>query len=206
MPKLSLTSGYTFTRSLSIPLNYDKHDVYAGFKYQYFDKCFLFGQYGETWQFFDTLGKGRYPFWDAGITHDTDIVKATLETNVQITPDPLSVSTKLTSYIGKLDKTLQRGALGLSCTYAEYANTETDIRTQRKLSFGGSGRYEIIPDLSASLAATAERYYITAASSYPYHFIASSGLEYNLNHDITFTLTYSFETYRYSVDSGPVLK
>jgi len=200
-PKLSLTAGYAFTRSETIPAHYNKHDVYGGFKFQYADKSFLFGQVGESWQYFNESGRVNYLFWDAGVTHDFEVVTATLETSVQNTEDPLSVSTKQTSYSGKLDKVLQRGALGLSSTYSEYVNTQTDVRTQRKLSFGGYGRYEVIQALTASLTATADRYYLNGSSGYPYHFIGSSSLAYAFNHDITLTLTYSFETYRYGIDT-----
>jgi hypothetical protein len=167
-PKLSLTSGYAFTRSETSILQYSKNDVYVGFKYQYADKSSLFGQIGESWQYFDGAGKVSYPFWDAGVTHDFDFATVTLDTNVQITPNPLATSTKVTSYTGKLDKTLKRGALGLSIAYAVYADTQTEVDTQRKLSFSGTGRYEVIPDLTASLSATAERYYINVTSGYPY--------------------------------------
>jgi uncharacterized protein (PEP-CTERM system associated) len=200
-PKLSLTSGYAFTRSETSILQYSKNDVYVGFKYQYADKSSLFGQIGESWQYFDGAGKVSYPFWDAGVTHDFDFATVTLDTNVQITPNPLATSTKVTSYTGKLDKTLKRGALGLSIAYAVYADTQTEVDTQRKLSFSGTGRYEVIPDLTASLSATAERYYINVTSGYPYHFIAASSLEFALNHDITLSLTYSYETYLYALNS-----
>lgn len=201
-PKLSLTTGYAFTRSKTATIRFDKHDVYGGFKYQYADKSFLFGKIGNSWQNFKNYNNVSYLFWDAGITHDFEIVTATLETIVQNTEDPLAVSTKETSYSLKLDKTQQRGAFGVSSTYSEYVNTQTETRNQRKLSFSGYWRHEVSQGLTGSLSATAERFYQDVSAGYPYHFIGSSGLSYAFNHDITLSLTYSYETNRYNIDSS----
>ncbi|QEM68671.1 TIGR03016 family PEP-CTERM system-associated outer membrane protein [Geobacter sp. FeAm09] len=202
-PKLSLTLGYAFTRSETVPVNFDKHDVYGGFKYQYAEKSFVFGQIGNTWQNFRHYNSVNYLFWHAGVTHDFEVAVATLETNVQNTEDPLAVSTKETSYSGKLDKVLQRGAVGISSSYSEYVNTQTDTRNQRKLSFSGYGRHEVVESLTASLNATAERYYQNGLrGEYPYHFIATGSLAYAFNHDITLTLTYSYETNRDDINSS----
>ncbi|KAA0890481.1 TIGR03016 family PEP-CTERM system-associated outer membrane protein [Oryzomonas rubra] len=199
-PKLSLTSGYAFTRSKTSLSRFDRHDVYGGFKYQYADKSFVFGKLGRSWQIFDKANDVAYYFWDAGITHDFEVATVTVETKAQTTEDPQSVSTKETDYIGKIDKVLTRGAFGLSSTYSEYVNTQTDIRSQRKLSFSGYGRHEIIPSLTVSLNATAEHFYQINSGDFPYHFIATSGLTYAFNYDISLGVTYSFETYRNAVD------
>lgn len=200
-PKLSLTAGYAFTRSETVPVRFDRHDVYGGFKYQYADKSFIAGQFGNSWQLFNKANDVSYYFWNASIVHDFEVVMVTLETKAQNTEDPLSVSTKETTYSGKIDKNLQRGAFGVSSTYSEYVYTQTDISSQRKLAFSGYGRHEIIPDLTMSLNATAEHYYLQRSGDYPYHFYATAGLAYAFNHDVTLSLTYSYDTYRYTVDS-----
>jgi hypothetical protein len=217
--KFSLSAGYGFVRSEIILGNYDTHNVYVGFKYQYAEKSSLFGKFGNTWEIFDSGEKVSYLFWDAGIIHDLGIAIATLETSVQTTPNPLAASTKTTSYIGKLDKILPRGAVGLSASYLEYENLEFEnsqnaFNSQRKLSFSGYGRYEVMESLFANFSVTAERYYgqgIEAAALSPeqstitdfrYHLYAASGLSYSLNHGITVSLNYTYETYRNDLNNA----
>ena len=206
--KFSLSAGYDFDRIETTQFNYDTHNVYGGFNYQYAEKSSIFGKIGNTWQLLDSGENVSFLFWDAGIIHDLGIAIATLDTSVQTSIDPLTGASKTTSYTGKLDKTLPRGAVGFSAGYYEYENTQTGVNNQRKLSFSGNGRYEVMEGLNATLAVTAERYYgqgvnPTAVSpeqitinGLRYHLYATSGLSYSFNHDITVSLNYTYETYR----------
>ena len=105
--KFSLTAGYAFTRLESQTTNYNRHDLSGGFRYEYADRSFVFGQIGNSWQQFDRGGDANYLFWNAGVTHDFSFAVATAETRVVPSVDPLSVSTKETSYSGRLEKTLR---------------------------------------------------------------------------------------------------
>jgi len=195
--KFSLSAGYDYSRNKTTPFSYDTHDVYGGFNYQYADKSSIFGKIGNTWQMFNNGANANFLFWDAGIIHDFGIAVATLESSVQTTEDPLAVSTKTTNYIGKLDKVLQRGAVGLSSTYTEYEDTQTGINSQRKLSFSGNGRYELIESLQGSLVVTADRFYQTSAvTDFRYHLNATTGLAYSFNRDLVASLNYTYETFR----------
>jgi len=107
--KFSLTAGYAFTHLESQPTQYNKHDLSGGFRYEYADKSFVFGQVGNSWQQFKNNGNASYLFWNAGVTHDLGFAVATAETRVQNAADPLAVSTRETFYNAKLEKTLQRG-------------------------------------------------------------------------------------------------
>jgi hypothetical protein len=198
--RFSLTSGYLFTRLESLPTRFNQHDIYGGFRYEYADKSFLFGRVGNTWQQFDSGLDVNYLFWNAGITHDSRFGLATLETRVATTEDPLAVSTKETSYSAKLDKTLQRGTIGLSASYSEYANTVTDLTDRRKLGFSATGRYEIMQDLTANLGATGERFSQKTAADYPYRFTAVAGLSYALKNELTLGLTYTHVSNLYDLD------
>lgn len=200
--KLSLSAGYAFTRLESNPTQFNKHDLYGGFRYQYADTSFVFGQLGNSWQQFDGGPDVNYLFWNAGITHDFRIAVATLETKVSPSEDPLNVSTKETSYSGKLEKTMERGMLGLSAAYSEYVHTETDLMDRRRLGFSAMGRYEVLQDLTASLTTTGERFSRKTAADYPYRFTGSAGLSYALKNELTLGLTYTYVTYRYELDSA----
>lgn len=195
--KFSLSVGYDYSRNETMPFGYDTHDVYGGFNYQYADKSSIFGKIGNTWQMFNNGMNVRFLFWDAGIIHDFGIAVATLESSVQTTEDPLAVSTKTTNYIAKLDKVLQRGAVGLSCTYTEYEDTQTGVNSQRKLSFSGNGSYELMESLVGSLVVTADRFYReSTVTDFQYHLNATAGLSYSFSRDLMASLNYTYATFR----------
>lgn len=199
--KFSISAGYVFTNLESQPTQYNRHDISGGFRYEYAERSFIFGQIGNTWQSFNGGADVSYLFWNAGITHDLGVAVATLETRVQAAVDPLSVSTKETSYSGRLERTLQYGMVGFATSYTEYLNIQTDRMDRRRLSFSGTGRYEILQRLSANLGVTAERFYYTAGTGFPYHLNATTGLSYTFKHDIALSLIYTFDTQRNSIDS-----
>ena len=199
--KLNLTAGYVFTRLTSTPTRYNKHDVSAGFKYEYADKSFLFGTVGNSWQQFDHDGTVDYLFWDAGLIYTAGGAVATLETKVQTTEDPLAVSTKETSYSARLDKTLQRGTLGVSASYTEYVNTQTDVLDGTKLALSGSGSYEVLQSLTVNLGVSAERFSRTTPADLPYRFTGSGGLSYAFKNELTLGLNYSYVTELYDLDT-----
>lgn len=217
--KLSLTAGYAFTRLLSSDTNYNKHDAYGGFRYQYADNSFVYGQIGNTWQQFSYGRSTDYIFWNAGITHDFDLFTATFETRVenssdpqygssgtsvyQSSADPLSVSTRQTSYSGRIDRKFQRGSLSFSTIYTEYEDTGTSDYSRDKLAFNLSGTYEIYDKLNLGLSATAEHTdYDSGFTSanrlydddYPYRFVGSARLSYAFKDDLSLGLSYIYDT------------
>ncbi|NVN91786.1 MAG: TIGR03016 family PEP-CTERM system-associated outer membrane protein [Desulfuromonadales bacterium] len=200
--KFSISAGYAFTHLESQPSQYNKHDISGGFRYEYAERSFVFGQIGNTWQQFNGSTDVSYLFWNAGITHDLGLAVATLETRVQTAVDPLSVSTKETSYSGRLERTLQYGMVGFATSYTEYLNIQTDKMDRRKLSFSGTGRYEILQHLTANLGVTAERFYFNTGTGFLYHLNATGGLSYTFKHDITLGLNYTFDTQRNDINTA----
>ncbi|MDA8413290.1 MAG: TIGR03016 family PEP-CTERM system-associated outer membrane protein [Desulfobacteraceae bacterium] len=199
--KFSMQADYAFSKTRTTSVNFDRHDLSGGFRYNYADKSFLFGSLGNSWQIFSSGNNVSNLFWSAGITHDLSIFVLTLETRVQFAEDPLSNSTKETSYSGKLDRELKRGAIGLFSSYTEYVITQTGAQDWNRLAFGASGRYEVLPKLTANLEATAERFSQKTAADYPYRFTGTGGLNYAFNHDITLGLTYIYVTNVYDLDN-----
>jgi hypothetical protein len=200
--KLNISAGYAFTRLESLPSKYNKHDLSSGFRYEYADKSFVSGQIGNSWQLFDNGIDANYLFWNAGITHDFDHLVATFDTRVSSTEDPLTVSLKEISYSGRLEKKLQRGMVGISSSYSEFINTETDKRDHRMATIGATGRYELDQDLNVNLTLTGERFSRKTAADYPYRVSTVLGLNFLFNHEITLGMTYSYITNRYDLDSA----
>jgi opacity protein-like surface antigen len=199
--RFSISTGYEFTRLESLPSSFNKHDVNAGFKYEYADKSFLYGLIGNSWQRFDNGIDVSYLFWNAGITHDFHVVVATLETKVASAEDPLAVSTRETSYSGKLERTFERGLLGGGVSYSEFANTATDVTERRKFSINANGRYEILQDLTASVVATGERFSKKTDTDYPYRLTGTAGLSYAFKNELSLALSYTYVTNRHDLNS-----
>lgn len=199
--KLSISADYSFSKTKTAEIRFDKHDLSGGFRYNYADNSFVFGNAGKSWQSFPHGNNVSNLFWSAGITHDLNIAVATIDTKVQFSEDPLTNSTKETTYSGKLDKKLERGAIGFSSSYSEYVITQTGVQDRRKLAFGATGSYELFPDFTATMAATAERFSRKTTADYPYRFTGTGGLNYSFNYDISLGLTYTYVTYLYDLDT-----
>lgn len=196
--KLILTANYVFDSVKADDTAYRKHDAVAGFRYVYADKSSLFAQAGNTWQSFDTGRNVSYLTWNAGLTHDLGIAIATLSTGVQLTEDPQGLSTKSTVYSAKLDKAFKRGALGVSASYTEFENTQTQtVRStgDRVLTFGGTGQYELLQGLNLVVGGVCDHYGGELATEPDYRVTGTAGLSYLFNYDISLGLNYTYVTY-----------
>lgn len=198
--RLVISADYSFTRSDQESTYYTRHSASGGFRYQYGEKSFLFGNAGNSWSEFSRGTNSSNLFWSAGITHDLGFAVATLDTSTQFTEDPLAVSTLQTTYGARLDKTLDRGSIGISSAYSEYVNTETDKATERKFSLGANGRYDLLRDLSVSLSLLGERFHIVSADNFPYRFSATAGMNYLLGEGLSLGLTYTYVAYHYDLE------
>ncbi|MBI5656915.1 MAG: TIGR03016 family PEP-CTERM system-associated outer membrane protein [Geobacter sp.] len=167
LPRFSFTWGYQFSDTGTSTQNYQRHNAYGGFRYEYADKSFLFGQAGNTWQMFDNGINVSNLFWNAGLTHEFPMVTLTLETRVQYTEDPLQSSIKETLYSGRLSRNFERGSLELSSGYSEYEITETGVIDRKKASVGASGRYEILDRTNLSLGLLGEKFSQRTVADYP---------------------------------------
>ena len=201
-PRLNLTAGYAYGRANTDLADYDQHNVSSGFRYEYAGKSFLYGGVGNSWQAFSDDISVSNLFWHAGISKDFSPVVATLETRVQYTEDPLTISTKETSYSARLEKTLEHGSIGISSTHAKYQDTRTDAPDRRKTAVSGFMRYEMSPRLTTSVILTGDKVSRRTSQDYPYHFSGTVGGSYGFNYDISVSLYYSYIDYRSDLDSA----
>jgi hypothetical protein len=199
---LNLTAAYSFSKVDTELVRYDEHDVSTGFKYEYADKSFLFGGIGNSWQDFSDSRSVSNLFWNAGVTNDFGFLVAKVEARVQYVEDPLTSTTKQTSYSASLEKLLQHGAVGLSGSYTDYEATQAGLPDRHKAAFNGFWRYELSPRLLATVTATGDRVSQATADDYPYHLSGSAGMSYGFNYDITAGLTYTYVGYRRELDSA----
>lgn len=192
-PKLSLIASYTYTLDNSIN-PYNRHAPYVGFRYEYKDRSFIFGQGGYTWfsgneQEYGSLNS---PFWNAGITHVLGTYTVSLTTGVQYPVDPLSSVTRETDYALLVTKELNRGSVGINLSYAKYSGDSVTVDTESRYSAGINGRYDLGYRLQASLTASAEKYDHRLTNTYTRRIAINPALSYTLPKEIVLTLNYMY--------------
>lgn len=188
--KLSLTATYAFTREDTAVSVFDKHDSYAGFRYEYADRSFISAQGGNSWISYDTGRNLSNPFWNAAITHAFDGVTINLSAGITYTEDPLGDIVKETSYTGRIAKQIERGELALFSAYTEFDRTGAGTPLPKRLTVGGTGRYEFTERLSATIDLAGEKYERVSAGELPYRFIGGTGFSYTLGEGFTVAVTY----------------
>lgn len=200
--KFALTCGYNYLNADTSLEKYERHNAYGGFRYEYADNSFIFGQAGNTWQSYKNGITVSNLFWNAGLTHDFTFAVAVLETRVQYTEDPLRSSIKETLYSGKIMRKFSRGNAEAAVGYSEFEIVDTGATDRRRLSISASGKYEIWERLTLSLGCVGERYSTKFVTDYPYRFTGNAGLSYAFNNNLTVGLNYYYITNRYAMDES----
>lgn len=201
LEKFSLTWGYSYSNTATSVQKYQRHNAYGGFRYEYGDKSFIFGQIGNTWQLIDTGTHVSNLFWNAGLTHEFPIVTVTLETKVQYSEDPLRSSIKETVYSGKLARAFQRGSLELSAAYSEFEIIETGVIDNKKTTIAAAGKYEILDDITLNLSGVGEKFSnVQTNADYPYRLSGNANLYYSINRDVVLGINYTHVSNRYSLN------
>ncbi len=191
----SLTTDYTFTREIADIDNYDLHQILGGFRYEYADKSFIFGQVGYSWLIYDSGQNLNSIVWNAGLSHQFDTVTATINTGVKYDEDPERNITKESFVNSVLEKRLKRGTLSISPMYSEFVQTETDSVQTRKYGATVRGQFELVTDLSGSLSFTVEKYEQPLIDSYTRRFQFDSVLSYLLAKQLSLSLSYFHTNY-----------
>jgi len=198
--KFSLTGGYVFTNQDTDLQDYNKHDVYGGFRYEYAENSFIHGRAGNSWIGYKGGNDLSNPFWNAGISHALDTVTLSFDTGVVYTEDPRSVMTEETSYTGRVMKKFARGDLGVSLNYAEYRNTDLDTLETTRYGTGLNGKYDLAESLIGHLNFSAERYNDELINTYTNRFVVDYGVTYAIAQDLSVGLNHRYIDY-----SSPVI-
>jgi hypothetical protein len=188
-PKLNLTANYTYTHENSRN-PYDRHEPNLGFRYEYSDKSFFFGQGGYTWFSSRNGSASNDPFWNAGLTHIFDRYTVSLLTGVQYPVDPQSGVTRETDYSVAVTRELSRGSVGLTLSYAEFSGTDIDV--EKRYGAAINARHELAPNLSGNLNCSIDRYEHRDTNSYSRRIFVNPSLSYALPREFTVGLNYIF--------------
>lgn len=190
--KLTLNADYLFIRQDSVNPYY-RNTPSVGARYEYADKCFVFGNGGYTWVDYRNSPDSNKPYWNAGISHTFDTFTVTATAGVQYPEDPLTGLTRETNYTLALDKPLTRGSIGLSASYSEYSGE--NIERTKRYGIGFTGKYDLTERLSSRLNAKVERYDYRDPSGNTRRIYITPGLTYSLPWETSLSLAYSFIDY-----------
>jgi len=194
--RLSISAGYSFGRVLTDLVDYDQHDINSGFRYEFAERSFIYGGIGNSWQSFSYGRSASNLFWHGGLSRESGLFLAALESRVRYTDDPLAVSTKETLYTASLERKLEQGRVGVSTGYSKYLDTSTDARDRRKAIASGFLSYEFSPHLATSFTVTGDKVSRSSVSDYAYRLSGTAGVSYVFNYDVTASLSYSYIEYR----------
>ncbi len=193
--RFSISTGYIFTRELAKTNDFNQHLAYGGFRYEYADKSFVFGQGGNVWTKYKDGQRLNSVFWNAGISHTVDSVTASVTTGKHYVEDPLRSIIQETFVSGVLEKRFERGAVSISPIYSEYVLAQSDALYTRKYGATAQGRYSFTDDLSGTVSFSAEKYEQPQLGSYTRRFLVTSGLSYLIARQLTVSLYYNYVDY-----------
>ncbi|UFS69106.1 TIGR03016 family PEP-CTERM system-associated outer membrane protein [Geomonas sp. RF6] len=204
--RLSLNASYSYGSVNTDIADYTEHNVSGGARFEYADKCFVYGSIGNSWQDFDNGRDASNFFWNAGVTHDFVVFTGTLEGLVRYSDDPLTVSTKETRYSATLEKRMDSGTMGFSVVRSEFDAEETlslAAESDRKVTaINLFTRQELSSRLAVALALTGDKVTRDEGTGYPYHFSGSASVTYSFPYEISTALTYTHTEYRYEIEES----
>lgn len=198
--RLSARIGYKFidedvTGETTQQIDYEKHDLWGGLRYEYGENSYLFGTAGYTWiDFVNGVGKDDF-IWDFGVSHDFRLLVATVALGVRYVEDPEGSILREENYRLAVNRDWTRARLGLSVSYSEYFDANLDELDTRR--YGGTASYahELTSRLNGTATFSAFRFEEELEDTWTRRLIGSLALAYLLAPDFTSSLTY------YRIDS-----
>jgi hypothetical protein len=207
--RTGLTAAYSYTDLESDDGDevggYKQHATSAGFRHEYGPDSFVYASAGPT---FTDRKRGRNTTdltWLAGVTHDFGRTVGTLETAQEFREDPdRDVPVKTTTFSGSLLRTLARGTIGLTATYAIFDDEDINGDDEESVTGILTLTRELSPRLTGDLSMRAQ--YRDYDVSYTRLYSPSAGLSYLFGHDITSSLRYIYMDSYSPVREGDVYR
>jgi hypothetical protein len=218
--RLTGTVAYDFVYIISEPPNYYRHAATAGMRYEFAGGGYLLGKFGNSWEHFTDGTSLSNLLWDGVFAKNFGSFGVLLETGVVYTEEPLTTSTKKTTYGGTFTQTFERGKVALSSAYSEYITPPEQASAPQniyKVEVGLVGQYELFHNLMLNASFTGdhtnqEKVFPTLgnrlnqstdqALNYPYHLYGTVGLDYTLNQHLVLGLSYGHVSYRNDINSS----
>ncbi len=189
---LTLNADYKYTNAYTDLLDYDKHDIGFGPRYEYAEESFIFFTVGNSWLDLGMGDNSSRIFWNAGITHTFPLFTGTLESVSDYIEDPRRTLRIENRYIASISKTLERTSFLLSIYLREYRNFQTEDLEIRRYGTEVDLSYEITPRLTGNLDFIIEKLEREIEDTYTRRYIPRLGVDYKLLEDLTLTFIYQY--------------
>ncbi len=191
-PMLTLNADYKYTNAETDLVDYGKHAIGFGPRYEYAEESFIFFTVGNSWLDFDMGDNSSRIFWNAGITHTFPLFTGTLESGSDYIEAPRRALIIEDRYIASISKTLERTSFLLSIYLREYRNFQTEDLETRRYGTEGNLSYKITPRLTGNLDFVIEKLEREIEDTYIRRYIPRLGVDYKLLEDLTLAFIYQY--------------
>ncbi|MEF9427223.1 MAG: hypothetical protein L0956_08655 [Candidatus Mariimomonas ferrooxydans] len=191
-PMLKLNADYKYTNADTDLVDYDKHDIGFGPRYEYAEESFIFFTVGNSWLDLKGVDNSSRIFWDAGVTHRFPSYSVSLVSALDYLEDPTGDLTRVNSYVLSLDKTAERATLGTSVSFREFRDYINDNIDARSYGISGNITYEITPKMTGRFDFAVEKIENEIENTYTLRYLPTLEIEYMLLEDLTFNFKYHY--------------
>ena len=193
--------------SASDNTSYSRLTPTTGIKYEYSDKSFINLEGGYSW-LFNAGTISASPYWNASLSYNYNSITASVKTGVTYTADPLLGSSQQRSVSGNLEKSFERGLIGISAQYSDVQYDQLATQQGTKIEISGNGKYLLSENLFVNLSVTGDKFsgynpnLTLLGLNYPYRLIVGSGITYTFPRMLVLSLNYTYVAYRNAIDSS----
>jgi hypothetical protein len=201
-PKLSWTSSVTYAYTLEEnSQHYGRLTPTVGIKYNYSSGSRGFADAGYNVMFMSSGQTLTSPYWNLGILHDFGLITTEVSGGVNYNVDPTQHFNEQRKIIGRIEKLMHRGKVGLFAGYYTSRDIENDNASSWRFSTGINSSFYLGEKLLTHLDLTLEKGN-NFTYQLPYALMASAGVSYELIHDLNLSLDYKYQTYCNSIGNA----
>ncbi len=192
--RATMTAGYGYLQE-NADIDFDKHDVYGGLRYEFGENSFVTGTLGHTWIDFSNGVNQSDFFWDFAVTRDFDLAIASAAVGVSYLEDPEGTVLRDEFYRVSIARDWTRSRATLSASLEDFYDADIDALDTRRYGGTGTFAHELTSRLTGTLVFSGYRYDEDYQDTWTRRLIGSAALAYLLAEDFTSTLTF------YRIDS-----
>jgi hypothetical protein len=187
--RTTASGGYRFLTEDGDEVDFDKHDLWGRLRYEFDENSYLFGTAGFTWIDMQDEGANNDFYWDFGLSHDFDVLVATIGVGVSYIEDPEGSILREENARVAISRDWERSRVSASASISDFYDVDIDKRDTRRYGGTGSFLHEITSRLNGSLVFSAFRYEEDIDDTWTRRLIGSAAFDYVLAEDLTTTLT-----------------
>ncbi len=191
-PMLTLNADYKYTNANTDLVDYDKHDIGFGPRYEYAEESFIFFTVGNSWLDLKGVDSSSRIFWDAGVTHRFPTFTVSFLSALDYLEEPTGDLIWVNSYELSLDKTAERATLGTSISFREFRDNIDNVLETRSYGISGNITYELTPKMTGTFDFTVEKIEDNLENTYTMRYLSTLEIDYMLLEDLTLAFEYHY--------------